>query len=250
MNDFIKSSVDWFKEKTNSSLYFTYFIFVIFWNWKTFYTLFFEDASLFESPRIEYIIANFGVHFYATNGGILYTVLEFFTNIIWHAGVPILLTFLAVKYLPRFNAWAHKIEVKNYFDRKRVYDTEKDIYQKDLTSFLETEAEEKKKQKTAKDSIQVSQTQEEKWDFEFFRINDEDIRAIKVGISAIYEKSGRFLTNPMNASDLRFKYIPHDLYARLDSMNLIKKDDSDSSRIEFTEKGKYFVRKLQEQKRI
>ncbi|MFA6077515.1 MAG: hypothetical protein WC724_00685 [Candidatus Paceibacterota bacterium] len=252
MNDFIKSSVDWFKEKTNSSLYFTYFVFVVVWNWKTFFTLFFEDASLFEAPRVEYVLTNFGVHFYATEEIILYRVLEFFTNIIWHAGVPILLTFWAVKYLPRFNAWAHEIEVENYYKRKRVYDAKKITYEEEKTFFLKTEAEEKIKQKTAKDSIQKSQTQEEKWESEFLRIDEEDVRAIQVGVSTIYGKSGHFTTDPLKMAAISQygKYISHDLYARLDSMNLIKKDNNNSSKIEFTEKGKYFVRKLQEQKRV
>ena len=112
------------------------------------------------------------------------------------------------------------------------------------------EAEQKQKQKTVKEFIQKAQTQEEKWDFEFQKIDEEDTRAIQNGFQCVYEKNGYVTTNASQAINTTFKYIPHGLYGRLDSLGLIKRVEGSSGRIEFTEKGKYFIRQLQKQKKL
>lgn len=123
MNDFVQSISKWFTEKTSSSMYFTYAIFFLTWNWSFFQIVFLEDSSLFYYPRIEYIYSNlfFDIPLLFHTPYWFYIITTFFINVAWHVIPPVIFTFLAIKYLPSLNQRVLRIELKNRFNRKKDF---------------------------------------------------------------------------------------------------------------------------------
>ncbi|MBI2120962.1 MAG: hypothetical protein HYT94_05060 [Parcubacteria group bacterium] len=240
MNEATKSFGEWFKEKTSSPFYFTFIGFVIIWNWKFFYILFWESSELFKAPRIEYVVSNFES--------------SIFAHLTWFLFIPIVSTYIAIVWLPKLNAWAHKIYIKNHFERQRAYDRERLAYEREKTENLRNEVKEKTIQKELKYEVEKDLTQEEKWDLEskdLFSI-DENISALRKANDAIYKTGGKFATEIANLNQSYATYIPPTLLSRLDTLSLasIRNRSTNYGEISFTPKGKYFVLKLQNLKKI
>lgn len=131
MNDFVQSISKWFTEKTSSSMYFTYAIFFVTWNWSFFQIIFLEDSSLFYYPRIEYIYSNlfFDIPLLFHTPYWFYISTTFIVNIIWHIIPPVIFTFFAIKYLPTINQKVLRTELKDRFDRKKDFVTARSKYE-------------------------------------------------------------------------------------------------------------------------
>ncbi len=123
MNDLVQSISKWFTEKTSSSMYFTYAVFLVTWNWSFFQIIFLEDSSLFYYPRIEYIYSNlfFDIPLLLHTPYWFHISATFIVNTIWHIIPPGIFTFFAIKYLPTINQKVLRIELGNRFDRKKDF---------------------------------------------------------------------------------------------------------------------------------
>lgn len=230
MENILSSFGEWWREKKNSSLYFTYLFFLILWNWKFLFLLFVED-------NIPPFVSNFQ---YALS---LY---EPITNHYWvdfliYKGCallpPVLFTFLAVKYLPRLNAWAHEIEVGNYFKRRLVYDEQRTEFERQRTTFLKDIAEQKEKQKAYKEDIEEQTTEKEQWQNEFAELASDKVfvKAMSNAIDAIYYHAGSF-----NQGAFGKEFLDLLLARQIVEVNFRKQIGE--ARLEFTAKGEEFAK--------
>ena len=230
MEHIFSSFGEWWRERRNSSLYFTYFFFLIIWNWKFLFLLFIEENI----PRH---VSNFQ---YAST---LYTQISgvYWIDILlykaWALLIPAFFTFLAIKYLPRVNAWAHKIEVKNYFDRRLVYDERRSLFEKQRTKFLRDIAEQKEKQKEYKEDIEEQTTEKEQWQNEFAELaqNQEFIKAMSNAIDSIYYRGGSFNQGAFGKELL-------DLLLARQIVVVQFRERVGEARLEFTPKGEDFAK--------
>lgn len=243
MEGFWESASRWFNEKTSSPLYFTYVTFFIVWNWKFFQVVFLEDATLFNTPRIEYIESN--LDFYFVLPWVWQWISEacvILVNILWHVLPPVLFSYFSIKYLPLVHKWAFGIYVNNHFARKSVYRTANLEYEKGKTSNLQKVADEKQKQVKQRNIIEKSQTQEERWleDYESFK-RSNIFQKFQQLINVVYTNGGR--TGEYVGSSFR-RNIDTDILAYVHAKGLIDLSGQGSKEIvEFSEKGKYFVDK-------
>ena len=240
MDELVKSIQIWLKEKTGSPLYFTYTAFLVVWNWKFFFTLFFEDATLLNSPRIEYVAQN--LEFHVCNSKIsIYpwcSIAEWLTNAAWHILIPVALTYAAIKYLPKLHAWAHKIHVQNHFSRKEEWDKQSLDYEQKRTKTLEEEVKERGKQQPAKKAIQKDLTIEERWEEEYEEFSKGRLfKRFDQIIDVIYDNNG-YLSGNSNK-----KLVDSDVLAGAHTRSLISFVDQYRNQIDFTEKGKIFAKK-------
>jgi hypothetical protein len=245
MEEIWSSLVDWFKEKTSSPIYFTYFALFITWNWRLFHVLFFEDSSLFNVPRIEYVSSFLDFHGQPTNLLWVNQILEFCINIIWHILPPAILTFFAIVYLPKLYFWAYSLHLESYLNRKKLYDEKISEYEKSKTRQLKEVATQKVEQVSQIKRIKSTQTQEEKWEEESKNVEKDAqyISSLRAAHNAFYKTGGRYTTDINSARDQNYRtYLEPRFLSRLDTLGLI---DIGKDGIEFTEKGKFFLSRLQ-----
>lgn len=240
-NDIIDSMRGWFKEKTNSPLYFTYILLAIIWNWKILYILFFESPTFFDAPRIEYLDSLQQID-------LPYQFINWVLNTCWHILPPAVFTLLAVKYLPFINHWAHNIYLDHYFLRKELFDKKNLEYERRRTGNIGEIAKEKQEQTKSRKTIRESSTQEERWDEEFDKLshNLNFINSLNKAIVVVYKTSGNFTTHP-ESNRTSLTYIDPESLSRLDTSGIISFSKGDyGDKISFTDKGKYFVSKVQD----
>lgn len=245
MSEFWSSFLKWFGEKANSPLYWTYFGFFVAWNWKFFQVIFLEHESLFRKPRIEYLES---LLFHPTS----IEFINWLVNLIWHVGPPAILTYAAIVWLPKIHHWAFEIYTENLFMRKLSFQKRKVQYEEDVATLTKKEATAKKVQATQKKEIEKAKTQEEKWDEELlsFSLVAENIQAFSVAVRAAYETAGEFTPNAQHAGPAQ-TYIPARDLSRIDTWGIIEISKGGyGQKLALTEKGKYFLRKLQEQKKM
>lgn len=230
MENILNSFGEWWRERRNSSLYFTYIFFLILWNWKFLYILFIED-------NIPKYISNFQYAMSLYHPITCIYWVDFFLYKCWALLIPAFLTFLAVRYLPRVNAWAHKIEGKNYFDRRLVYDEQRSEFEKQRTDFLREIAKQKEKQKGYKEDIEEQTTEKEQWQNEFATLaNDKDfIQAMSKAIDSIYYQAGSF-----NQGNFGKELL--DLLLALQVVAVEFRPQISEARLKFTPKGEEFAK--------
>ena len=239
MGEILSSFSKWFGEKTSGPLYWTYFCFLITWNWKFFQLVFFEDASLFTSPRVEYI----DNLFYTPSN---FMLIDWFINFAWHLVPPALFTYFAIVYLPRLNRWAFKIHLTNYFDRKTLFQEHKVVYEKKMANLTKQEAVAKIERVAQEKIIEKAKTEEEKWSDEFNELTAHPIfLKFKQIITSVYEHEGR---TESFLYDKNTRIVDTDALAFVHSKSLvnIKTNKSNQEILEFTDKGKFFVSKYLE----
>lgn len=231
MNDILNSFGEWWRERRNSSLYFTYVFFLVLWNWKIIFLLFVEENV----PRN---ISSFelAMSLYPPITGII--PVDFLLYKCYELIFPAVFTFLAIKYLPKVNDWAHEIEVTNYFKRRLVYDGKRSKFEKDRTSFLEKIAEQKEAQKIYKTEIDEKTTEKEKWQNEFADLSSNEkipfAKAMSQAIESIYYSRGSFNRGSFGKEllDLLLSYKIISVQIR----------DGVGERLEFTPKGEEFAK--------
>ncbi len=238
-------------EKLSSPLYFTYISLSILWNIKYLHVLFVDNHELYSAPKIEYVnkLYPFETNWFLHENPVLTELINGVLSFSWHFLPPAILTYIAVKYLPRVHAWAHNIYLTNYFERRKAWDKADLEYQQGLTKKVKQEAVEKVEQRNAKRVITRNQTPEEQWEIQFltFATNPKNIQYLRNAVEAVYRTTGNVTTDPANAGSYR-TYMEPDSISRLDTYDLItlNSDASRTWKIDFTPRGKYFVKRLQE----
>lgn len=236
MSEFWSSFSKWFGEKASSPLYWTYFGFFIVWNWQFFQVIFFEDASLFIAPRIEYLnsllFAPFGI-----------IVFDWLINLVWHVIPPVGFTYVAIIWLPRLHKWAFEIYLTHYFERKELFQKRKAEYEKKMVRLIKQEAVAKKERVEQERIIEKVKTQEEKWQEEFNRIERSDLlHEFQKLVGVIYKQGGIIYAHHIE------NYLPRAsttmAFAGTHDLIDTNKRENDSTLIQLTEKGKYFSRLL------
>ena len=230
MDEALKSIWDWFKEKTTSPLYPTYAFCFMFHNWKIFFTLFFQDVGQLEGmTKVKYVTT-----YFVTQGGWQ----AFFQNM-WDIFLfPAAITFCVISFLPRLHLWAHKLNVKHYFERKRIYEQENLLFAKAENRDLKELADIKREQASAKEVIvkedaRVVTTKEDLWEKEYQSLRDGlKTYGFEVVIETVYQKNGLIVRGGHRNAEA-------DTLAFADACGLI---DIDENVIRLTEKGKYFSR--------
>lgn len=230
MENVLESFGEWWRERRNSSLYFTYIFFLIVWNWKFLFLLFIEENIPKHVSSFQYAMS-------------LYEPLtgNYWLDVVmykcWELLVPALLTFLAIKYLPWINAWAHKIEGQNYFDRRLVYDQQRSDFEKQRTKYLREIAQQKEEQKVYKEEIEEQTTDKEQWQNEFAELAKDQsfVKAMSNAIDSIYYHAGTFNQGAFG------KELLDMLLARQIVVVEFRKQVSEA-RLAFTEKGEEFAK--------
>lgn len=244
MKDLSDSLVTWWREKTSGPLYFTYLIFLLGWNWRTVYVLFFDSKESLEITRLEYFNTFIEFHYFGP-------WFDPLLNTVWTFVPPIILTFLAIRYLPYVNAWAHDWHLKHYFSRKEAWDEASLKYDQKQTSALKERAEAAEEKKAVRTKLENILSPEEKWEDEGVRLDEAGVDAVRALFRIVYKTFGRFSNTP-NATTVsmgRSTYVTPDILARIDGLG-IADIDFGKSEMSLTGKGKYFIKRLQEQKRI
>lgn len=245
MSEFWSTFSKWFEEKANSPLYWTYFGFFVAWNWRFFQIIFLEHESLFIQPRIVYLES---ILLQPTS----IELVNWLFNLVWHVGPPAILTYAAFLWLPRVHHWAFEIYTENLFIRKLAFQKRRVQYEEYVAALTRKEAKAKRVQASQKKVIEKTKTQEEKWDDELvsFSLVNENTQAFSSAVRAAYETAGEFTPNAQYAG-IEQKYVPARDLSRLDTWGVIEISKGGyGQKLALTEKGKYFLRKLQEQKKI
>jgi ribosomal protein S19E (S16A) len=233
MDELAKSISTWFKEKTSNPVYFTFLLYVVICNWRVFYVLFFEDATLLTMPRIEYAER--------------FNVQNRLIGLLWHFVLPTLLTFITIRYLPYVYTWAHRYYTKHHFDRLRIADEARRDFERDRARFLAETAGYKEQQATNTRRIEQASSEEDRWYEEFneLYIDEQFVNALNTADRVIYGKTGRYVTRASEVADSNGLIIPAHL-SILETIGLIT-IDHEKRRIQFTPKGLYFVKSLRHQ---
>lgn len=220
MQDFLDSFWEWYKEKTTSPLFATFVFCFVIENWKIFFTLFFQDSVIIGIPKIEYI----NKYFFGDQGWLLvFDYLKVFL-------IPIIFTYLIIRWLPYISAWAHKLSVLHYFERKGFYDRALLDFEKAKNVDLNMLADVKVEQANAIERIE--QSTPEAWERDFKVLED---RLNEVGFSnaikQIYGEGG-FVSR-----------MPSSFVAFGDVNGLLEFNDNRSA-VSLTDKGKFFAKKI------
>lgn len=245
MADFWTSLSKWFDEKANSPLYWTYFAFLIVWNWKFFQIIFLEDSSLFTRPRVEYLSA---FNLTPTNQ----VWFNWLLTAAWHILPPAILTYAAIVWLPRIHEWAFDIYTDNLFKRKMLFQRKKVEYEEEMAKLAKQEVVAKKATVKQRRTLEKTKTQEEKWEEEInpFASSAENFQAFSAAVRVAYKAGGEITTQANDADSYR-NYISSQDLSRLDTWGLVEISKGRySQKLVLTEKGKYFLKAMRQQNRI
>lgn len=230
MTNVLESFGEWWREKRNSSLYVTYIFFLILWNWKILFVLFIEKNIPEHVSSYQYAMS---LYVPITENYLLDFIIYKFLSLL----VPAVLTFLAVKYLPNVNAWAHKIEGKNYFDRRLINDEQRSEFEKQRTRFLKNIAEQKEIQRVFNEDIEEKTTEKEVRQNEFAELAKDKnfVEAMNKAIDSIYYNAGSFNQGGFGKELL-------DLLLARQIIEVEFRAQLHESRLKFTLKGEEFAK--------
>lgn len=240
MDGFWSSCLKWFKEKTSSPLYFTYFGFFIAWNWKFFQIVFLESASLFQKPRVEYINSELLFSFSNIYVGLI-------ANFIWRVGPPAIFTYLAIVYLPILQKWALSKYLESRFERRRIFETKQREHdewllaqEKTREKILEQFVEVKQRQVKSEKEIRATLTDEKKWEMEYQEFEgSQSFYKFRQVIETVY-KYGGVIETVKNYQQIR--YVDANALAMAHTRDLISYVGGNRNIIELTSKGKIFAK--------
>ncbi len=222
MNEIWNSIAVWFRERTSSPLYGAYIMSFIVWNWKIFYTLFWQDQSALLIPKIEYVQSRL---LFGSNP---------FINFFYASIPPVIGTCAIIRLLPYINFWAHRVTDRFYYERKTASDIAKISYEKGLKERLRQLAEIKQGQAESVQEISRSMTEEDRWELEYKEfLSAPKGREFKQIVSTLYKNSGHI--DP--------QHVNEDVLALVDAFGLISFLNEYRSQIAITEKGRFFMKK-------
>lgn len=239
MENFFNSFGEWWRERRNSSLYFTFIFFVIVWNWQVFYLLFIAE-------QVNPIISNFQYVLLQNKPISAFPLLDWLYFKCNELVIPIFLTFLSVRYLPQLNDWANNIENENYFNRRLSYDKKRAEFEEKRTVYLKKIAEQKVRQQVYKEEIDEQTTEKEEWQNEFADLVNDNTslfsNAMSKAIGSIYYSRGNF-----NQGEFGKELLDLLLSNRVISVQV---RDGVGERLEFTKKGEEFAKMFTSKSRV
>ena len=253
MDEFWHSIANWFKEKTTSPFYGTFFMALVFWNWKIFYVLFFENTELIGRPKIEYVSENFLSHFNFCLWEPLCVdwfldIIDFFLVLIFHVVPPFGIALFLIWIFPRFTNRLHKKSLDFHFERQAAFragivklEQEESAGLKKIKKEVEEQAKTQKEISAKKTEIKESKTKEQTWDeeFESLKTNPRFPSFEELG-ECIYGHYGKLYS---------YREYDHRPIVPFFHSNEIVSFDKNNASIELTEKGKYFMRKYLNEKK-
>lgn len=220
-------------ERGAASTYGTLLLWLIIWNWKFLFILFLEDAADITGLRSQYAVNH---HFYIS-GDIF---VDSFVNFSLYLLPPLILTYLAIWQLPKLVGIAHAKSLSFEFQRKRQRLDEATEYARYKAAGDTTRAAAVVEQKAAERIVEKALTEQDKWKIELEEVmtNKNDLAAITVARRIIYEQQGYFSTSISDKEG----YISPDLLSRIDTLGIA---EIESSQLQPTQKGKFFLRQLE-----
>jgi len=239
MNEFWSSLVAWYKERTTSSLYGTYVISFLVWNWQIVYTYLFQAKGVIQIPTVEYIQTKL-LFFSGTHIWYKQTLNDF-----WIIIPPMFFTFLIIRFVPRANNWAFNLNTNHFYQRKFIEDAASLNYEKSKNKNLQNLVEIKQEQTKSKIEIQKNISNEERWDedYERFKKINFAYKFSKI-IESYYKRRGAIIELDGYNDKVLFE-IPEDILAYAHSNGIIEIDQKTNT-IDTTAKGKYFINKFLE----
>jgi hypothetical protein len=202
IKDTLDSLGKWWNERTSSPLYATFAVTVILANWDIFYTLFWESETKFTTPRVEYVRY------------VLLADINFW-ELLHRFCLPVLSTYLIIKFLPRLSDWAFDVSQDFYYERLQKSDERK-------TKYLN---------KTAKEAVEQEKAV-------------EVIEEVYSNGFKEFEKSkyfgdfGHFVYAALERKRLSWLDVEIVIYYRI--QEIVKVDKA--GLVDFTEKGNYFLK--------
>lgn len=257
--DLLEGFKEWFREKNTSSLYVVFLLSYFAWNWRFFYGLTANHENLPESiNNLQYAESlRHGVAIINTRlpdffDFILLQIINFCGAFL----IPITTTFFVIWYLPYVNSVAHKKGLKFFYDRKIEYHKQNNIYMEEKSKILKVQGQQTAENIDLLKDLEIKQKEElalhekirnenpqSEWEHEFqiFIKSNSNISAIKKANIILYKNSGYYDTSDTN----RVNYI-FALYLSSLDVNGIIELDSERSTLNFTKKGRYFLKRMQE----
>ncbi|MFA6458159.1 MAG: hypothetical protein WCV72_02085 [Patescibacteria group bacterium] len=247
MKELCSSLADWWKEKTTSPFYGTFFMALVFWNWKIFYVLFFEDAAIIGEPKIKYVSENY-LSFLSHFNFCLWkplcvyptiNILDWIFMILFHLVPPFGIALLLIWIFPKFTNKLHNKSLDFHFERQSAFrnktiefEKEESKGLKEIKKEVEKQADTQKEISATKTKIKESKTPEQIWDGEFEKLKDNSLFSNFGKLKdCIYRNSGY-------CSESYKDVIP---FFHVNEIVEYKKNKENT--IELTEKGKYFMKK-------
>lgn len=240
-NEIIKSVKDNIEDKATSPVYGVFIISWLIFHWKFVYTAIFVSEE-----KIWMATGGTLKSDYLTQTFFNFSDISFYLLL----ALPFLFTWL---FIWKFPKW---ISIPA-FKKSQESDTEKlEIKLQNrisilrgrlkITEVIEEETKRKKEIKEQEKEIKEIDPMTE-WlkEFEQVFLSAEDTEAIIVGSKAIYETGGKFVNMQTKTNPGYNTYISSTSLSRLDALGLIKIRSDRRDAMEFTEKGKFFIRELQ-----
>src|SRR3989338_2784401 len=218
MKEIINSIHKWLEDRMTSPLYGTFIFSVIFWNWKFFYVLFWQNQTSLYFPKIEYIEK------------VIFNNQTYFSHLTSFIVLPSITTFVIIWWLPVIANLAHAKNSEFHNKRSIAYQKNEQLYLKQLAEIKQEQAESKKE-------IELTTTDEERWEkeYETFKTSPR-VNEFKTLIETVYGQNGYYIGKDLGT----------DILAIADSLGLISiiEDElNNSNKINFTPKGKFFANK-------
>lgn len=240
-NEIVKSVKDSIEDKVTSPVYGVFIVSWLIVHWKFVYTAFFvSEEKIWEATegmlKSDYLTQTF---FNFSN----FQFYLFFA-------LPFLLTWLLIWKFPKWiSIPAFRKSQEFEVEKSKIkLQTRLNVLEEQLRITEVTEQKTKKEKEIKeqeKEIKKIDPTIEWLNEFNNILLKEKDVQAIKEGSRVIYETNGRFTTNPENERHGYNSYISSSSLSRLDALGLVKMMSEKRDVMEFTEKGKFFIRELQ-----
>lgn len=235
--------MEWLRERLNAPVYAVFFFASVAWNYSMLYALFFEDKVTFADSRYAYA-RTFAHHFpFEAKYSIINTVLD----LIALFGVPVVMTYVAIWWLPYLHGLAHRRSLQFHFNRKGEFDRQRNAYEKLQSQRLQElrnvviEQREATQEIVAEKEAQQEAAQalegENDWEKEFERLRRDPNEYGKLSLLRDHAYSGYALSAP-DRQRLSFFHL----------MGLFEFTER-LSHLTLTAKGKYFIKRFLEEPR-
>ncbi len=224
LNEIQKSAAKSLFEKINSPFWGAFVLSWLVWNWQIWYiTIFINDNLLFEKEgvlKIELLNHLFSGEFWWA----------------WMMVFPFLSALFLSLIFPRLTNWIYKKDLD--FQKEKIRARQK--MEKELTE-NEVKIIEKKEQVLEKKE-KIEKTEKEKWNEEYEELKRSHyFQKLNAVIQAMYSRDGKFSYWDDEAGEERIDVNSLEI-AYFVSSEIIQKIEKET--FDFTEKGKYFVKKF------
>ena len=234
------------KNRLTNPLYGTFIISWLVFHWNFIITLFFvsedkiwQTTSLLKNDYLRQILFN---------------PYSWVSWVSWVA--PFLLTYFLIWIMPGWILIKAFNKTEEYESQKNIIKLRKEIEIERIKTELETEKVKKTKvvsEKITEEKKIKSKDPSTVWQEQLENLvltTPVFIDALKAAVNVVYKTSGNFTTRQDEARDFA-PFLPPEYLSRIDTIGLVKiSKGTYGNKIDFTEKGKFFVNKLQEQNKI